>query len=100
MLTLPFFATQAEIVLESEPVAPHATAVPPMPSASTARKPRILRLMWEPLSAVFGGVAAPRFSPRAPILRRKPAGRKEPGRVVGEDVSVRAPHLYRSLRGF
>src|SRR3954465_7880463 len=103
MLTLPFFATQAEIVVESEPVAANATAAPPTPSASTARTPSTFLLIKKPLSAVWERrrLPAPRwscpFSPRT-IVRRDRPGRKEAVRAVEGEVSVRAPHPYRSLR--
>src|SRR4051794_15075635 len=73
MLTLPFFATQAAIVLESEPVAAHATAVPPTPSTSTARTPSIFLLMNTPFRSVID----------APQL----AGRRVPV-VLGGDPAV------------
>src|SRR3954453_22593230 len=105
MLTLPFFATQAEIVVESEPVAANATAAPPTPSASTARTPSTFLLIRKPLSAVWEmrRLPAPRWSCPSPprtIVRRDRPGRKEAVRAVEGEVSVRAPHLYRSLRCF
>jgi hypothetical protein len=57
MLTLPFFATQASIVFELEPVAAHASVAPAAPRTSAPASP---------ISFFFIGVRP--LSPPATIL--------------------------------
>src|SRR6478752_9538373 len=107
MLTLPFFATHASIVVLSAAVAAHASVAPPAPrtrmqaaASSFFFMCRTFRWLTGTAKRLPRPFQSPRFDPRTETHGFPPIGRKGVRGGVGRVVPVRAPHLYRSLRCF